>query len=287
VLLPVYEIDRIRESVKCHGPLSRADIHAFARGLSKHSDVQLLLSLFEVVDGDLAARAVSAAYYEGGLSGFGASTLAGIGGDSYVFVVEACQVLAEAVQTCKDATAAKALTEGYKISLSLPMPDHYADELRSALDGARGALAEGEFEALLNADSYNGEYIFAQLLENAMGEHRVAVRRIWQCKQFSPPLEALQILQQVLIARPETAIGAAHVLACFFEQQVDLEKLTSTIAPYSLGDDGAMRLLNLICIEAVRRRDRTLINLLRLIGKALTAGSTIAALERWCDLQLE
>jgi hypothetical protein len=278
-MLLLNEVHEIRRRLQEHR-FDRDEIVQFGYGLSSRLDIDLLRSLIDSSEESVPSVAVSASYYAGGLSGFGASVERQfLGNASFTFVSRACSVLSRAVEDCRDSTAARALTAGYRILLEGQRPDYFVAECADALASSRRTLGNAGFDSLLD-ETYLGEYLQDMLVATvAQGQADVS-RLVWQCKQFSLKSDVVDALEQ-LRHSPRNAILTTFVLSQFLGKAVDIEQTVFQIRALALDQDNRTRLVNLVVLEAIRRSDTSLLGLLDLEWAEEYDSTALAALRKW------
>lgn len=265
LLLP--DIAELREKLMRRGHNDFGDyvsLPRFAASLHQKGDVSLMLSLIESPSPPIATKAQTAAYYEGGLTGFGDIVIGRLERfkDTSVALGSASE-LRDAVIECHDSTALRALHRIADFEQAVGTTEA-AEDLLSIEEH----LGQAEMNALALQPVYDGSHIVEQLRGIIKGRTTGSIRRrIWQLKQFARNPLAVALLS-TLIGSDEFHIPAAFVLYCFGNNAMSAEQVIEPMLRRAIPASGAGRnlALNLLAVLVIQSRSAAALNILKTLA---------------------
>ena len=213
------------------------EMKLFARSQLSRDDTALVLDLIRDSDDRIAAAAVSAAFYSGGITGFGSLLerwLTSEPTNAFELGIGP-STLAQCVIACHDPTAARALLHA--------RPDRF--DIADAFDQIYETLTPNQLGEIAQASSYTPVHIIELLHTGAESK----ARTIWLLKQFWEYPQAVQCVAD-LQCDDTVAVLASYVSSRFFEFEIDIDTLTARYFSDQRSNAREGRLLlNLLLLE--------------------------------------
>jgi hypothetical protein len=242
------------------------DLKTFARSLVCVEDIYLLLSRVRHASPKFAKRCLSAAFYQGGISGVGDLVIERIDDEAYrrAIALEDLVLVAQ-VENCEDPSALHAL------SAMAPCEEAVMFDLRDL--EKRLGLARVQDIA---AQSHNYYLRILDRLKTAPTR-----KDLWYLKQFQDP-EVRKAFSEAA-KDPDLSITASYCLQAFYQHDF------GSLHFYSLGRSSVRdetvdiaQCMNMIALSAIRRRDEGALQVACTLGRSSFSKAELAFFESWC-----